>query len=92
MTIYRRKPEYVDAIQWDGSEEDAARVIEWVQDRAGEAQYHSPNTITVRVPGARGFTDIYRGAFLLCIPQHGFAHPVFRRATQNEFLREYEEA
>ena len=42
MPEFRKKPVVIDAQQWDGTPNSAARIIRWVREQNGRAKYWAP--------------------------------------------------
>ena len=38
---YRKKPVEIQAVQWDGTDEGATPIINWLVESGGDAQFHS---------------------------------------------------
>jgi hypothetical protein len=49
MGLYRKKPVVVDAVQWDGTAEMAERILVWIRDEHGEADFLDVPNLTYSI-------------------------------------------
>jgi len=45
---YRKRPVVIEAMQWDGTRDEAFRIIAWVRNLGGECRYQGPDAYIMR--------------------------------------------
>lgn len=80
VTRWRRKSPELEVTHWDGTAEDAARVIGWILASGGTARYHGdPASLSIDIPG--GTVDALPGDRIVWCRDSSF-----RPLTEPDFL------
>lgn len=86
VTRWRRQPDEIQALHWNGRPATATTVIDWVLARGGTARYHDrPDSLSIDIPG--GMVWALPGDWII---RH--ADGTFWALTEGEFAARYEPA